>query len=68
MHTNNDDICAQLRDVSDVLGDRILAMLRDAISEGEKSRPPQEKLLSRARTALDKAIGLIEQADQVSDQ
>ncbi len=68
MQTNNDDLCSQLQDVSDVLGDRILSLLRDAIAEGQKSRPPQEKLLSRARTAIDKAIGLIEQADRMSDQ
>ena len=53
------DIVQQLRNVSDALGDRSMSLLREAIDSGSGVRPPQEKVLSQARRAVDKAISLL---------
>ena len=61
------DLVARLQDVSDALGERTMALLREAIESGEGSRPPMEKTLSQARRAVDKAISLLAGAAVTDD-
>lgn len=58
-----DDVRALLNDASEILGDRILTLLSDAVREGASSRPPQERVLTRARRSIDKAIMLLDGID-----
>lgn len=58
-----DDIKARLEDVSEQLGDRIMVLLREALESGAPGRPPEEKVLTRARSAVDRAVGLLDQLD-----
>lgn len=61
MSGTHDDLRERLVEISDLLGDRILTLLSDAVSEGATTRPPQERVLTRARGAVDKAVHLLEQ-------
>ena len=45
--------------ISEELGDLAIALLRDAIAEGATSRPAEEKRLTQARRAIDKASHLL---------
>lgn len=67
MHDSHDDLRIQLETISEQLGDRIMVLLRDALEAGAPGRPPTEKLLSRARAAVDKAAGLLRQVSERSD-
>lgn len=55
-----DDIVARLQGISEELGDLSISTLRDAIESGQTSRPAEEKVLSQARRAVDKAITLLD--------
>lgn len=59
MSGDYDDLLAQLEDISEKLGDRIMTLLREALESGADGRPAEEKLLSRARSAVDKAAALL---------
>ena len=61
------DLVARLQDVSDAIGDRTMALLREAIESGDGARPPMEKTQSQARRAVDKAISLLAGADVTDD-
>jgi hypothetical protein len=50
----------QLRAVEEALGDLIYDVLREAVSRGEAKRPDLEKRLTRARTAVTKAVHLLD--------
>ncbi len=63
MTGDHEDIRQELENISERLGDRIMTMLRDAIEAGESGRPPEERLVSRARTAVDKAVNLLRQLE-----
>lgn len=63
MDDSIDDLRGRLEVISDRLGDHIMATLRDALEAGEKSRPEIERVLSRARRAVDKAVLLLGQLD-----
>lgn len=64
MEGTYDDIKVRLEDVSEQLGDRIMVLLREALETGAPGRPPEEKVLSRARAAVDRAVGLLGQLDE----
>lgn len=55
-----DDLIARLRSVSDDLADRALAVLSDASRAGETRRPEEERALTQARRAVEKAISVLE--------
>lgn len=54
-----DDIIARLEEISESLGEQSMTLLRDAIDRGETARPGEEKTVSQARRAVDKAIHLL---------
>ncbi len=66
MNDTHDDLRAQLETISEQLGDRIMVVLREALETGAPGRPTEEKLLSRARSAVDKAAGLLRQVSETS--
>lgn len=59
MTTELEDLRIQLETISEQLGDRIITLLRDALESGAEGRPPAEKVLTRARSAVDKATHLL---------
>lgn len=59
MTTEHQDLRIQLETISEQLGDRIITLLRDAFESGAEGRPPSEKVLTRARSAVDKATHLL---------
>lgn len=63
MTTETEDLRTQLTTISEQLGDRIITLLRDALEAGVQGRPPQEKVLTRARNAVDKAVHLLASLD-----
>ena len=54
-----DEVVAQLESISELLGDRVVSLLRDAVESGTGQRPPEEKIISQARRAVDKAVHLL---------
>ena len=69
MAESHEDLRDRLTDVSDQLGDRIVTLLQEAVISGADKRPPEERILTRARAAVDKAVHLLEglDADRQSD-
>lgn len=59
MTSDHEDLRIQLESISEQIGDRIFTMLREAVADGAAARPPAEKVLSRARSAVDKAAHLL---------
>jgi hypothetical protein len=66
MSDDLDDICDQLRSVSDRLADLALASLREAVGEGATRTPAEERRLTRARRAVDKAIAVLSEGGDLS--
>jgi len=56
----NQEIVEQLRNISETLADRALTALKDAHALGESKRPEIERILTQARRAIEKAIGLLD--------
>ncbi len=56
-------IRAQLEAVSEALADLALAELRDAVERAEHGPVAAERRLSRARRAVERAAGLLSEAD-----
>lgn len=59
-----DDIIQRLRSVSDDLADRAIAILSEASRAGESKRPDAERVVTQARRAVEKAIVMLERADE----
>lgn len=55
-----EDVVSQLRSISDILDERAMSMLRDAIEAGATKPTSQEKTVIQARRAIEKAIGLLD--------
>ena len=55
-----DDIRARLEAISEELADLAIARLRDSIDNGGHEIPVDEKRITRARRAVEKAIGLLD--------
>lgn len=64
MNDAYDELRTQLETISERLGDRSIEVLREAIESGAPSRPTEDKLIGRARSAVDKAAGLLRQASE----
>jgi len=56
-----DDIRTRLEAISEELADLALARLRDSIDNGGKELPVDERRLTRARRAVEKAIGVLDE-------
>jgi predicted ABC-type ATPase len=58
-----DDIRARLELISEELADLAIIRLRESIDAGGHELPVDEKRLTRARRAVDKAVALLDQRD-----
>lgn len=58
-----DDIRARLEIISEELADLAIQRLRESIDAGGAELPVEEKRLTRARRAVEKAIGLLTEPD-----
>lgn len=63
-----DDLCSRLDQISEDLADLAMRRLRDSIDAGGHELPVDEKLITRARRAVEKASGLLRSSDQRSDE
>lgn len=62
-----DDLIARLRSVSDDLADRAISVLSSASRAGETKRPDEERALTQARRAVEKAIAVLERTQGRGD-
>lgn len=58
-----DDIRGRLQAISEELADLAIVRLRDAIDAGGTELPVDEKRLTRARRAVEKAIAVLGEGD-----
>ena len=58
-----DDIRARLESISEELADLAILRLRESIDAGGHELPVDEKRLTRARRAVDKAVNLLSDPD-----
>ena len=54
-----DDLRARLEAISEELADLAMDRLREAIDGGDSTGAAEERRLTRARRAVDKAVGLL---------
>jgi hypothetical protein len=59
-----DDIRSRLEGISEELADLAIARLRDSIDAGGSELPVDERRLTRARRAVEKAIHLLDEPDE----
>lgn len=57
--SDNSDIIEQLRNIGETLAERSITVLRNAIESGSGERPAEEKQLTQARRAVEKAISVL---------
>src|SRR5689334_14661204 len=58
-----DEIRSRLQTISEELADLAIARLRDSIDAGGSELPVDERRLTRARRAVEKAIGILQEPD-----
>lgn len=58
-----DDIRGRLEAISEELADLAIVRLRESIDAGGKELPIDERRLTRARRAVEKAIGILGEPD-----
>lgn len=58
-----DDIRGQLEGIAEELADLAIVRLRESIDAGGREYPVDEKRLTRARRAVEKAMHLLEEPD-----
>lgn len=54
------EVIEQLRGIAEILDERAMSMLRDAIEAGASKPSSEEKKVVQARRAIEKAISLLE--------
>jgi hypothetical protein len=54
-----DDLRERLQAIAEELADHAIDVLREAVDRGETARPDLERRLTRARAAVERAIGLL---------
>ena len=54
-----EDIRTRLENIAEELGDRALDVLREAVARGETGRPDEERRLTRARAAVERALSIL---------
>jgi hypothetical protein len=62
-----DDIRVRLEAISEELADLAIARLRESIDNGGTELPVDERRITRARRAIEKAIGLLDAREAASD-
>ena len=62
-----DHIRARLEAISEELADLAIERLKESIDAGGNELPVDERRLSRARRAVEKAIGILQEPDDVRD-
>lgn len=62
-----DEIRSRLEVISEELADLAIIRLRESIDAGGNELPVDEKRLTRARRAVEKAISLLREPDSESD-
>ncbi|HLM64360.1 MAG TPA: hypothetical protein VK306_08695 [Acidimicrobiales bacterium] len=62
-----DDIRHRLEGIAEELADLALDRLRESIDNGGNELPVDERRLTRARRAVEKAAGLLREPDTVDD-
>lgn len=62
-----DDIRGRLEAISEELADLAMQRLRDSIDVGGDELPVDERRLSRARRAVEKAVGILREPDDHPD-
>jgi hypothetical protein len=60
-----DDIRGRLELISEELADLAIARLRESIDAGGTELPVDEKRLTRARRAVDKAVSILREPDDL---
>ena len=63
-----DDIRGRLEGIAEELADLALVRLRESIDAGGTELPVDERRLTRARRAVEKAVHLLADADDEHDQ
>ena len=58
-----DDVRRRLEAISEELADLAIERLRESIDAGGKELPVDERRLTRARRAIEKAIGILSEPD-----
>lgn len=53
----------RLEAIAEELADRAIDVLRTALSEGRTGRPDEERTLTQARRAVERAAGLLRSGD-----
>lgn len=64
MASEFEDICNRLEAISEELADLAIIRLRESIDAGGKELPVDEKRLTRARRAVEKAMHLLAERDE----
>jgi hypothetical protein len=54
------NLAARLRDIAAELDDAVLDVLNRAVADGATARPTEDKTLTQARRAVEKAVSLLE--------
>jgi len=62
-----DEIRQRLETIAEELADLAIVRLRESIDAGGHELPVDEKRLTRARRAVEKAIGLLSEPDDLLD-
>lgn len=63
-----DDLRSRLEAISEELADLAIVRLRESIDAGGTELPLDEKRMTRARRAVEKAIHLLKQADEGTEE
>jgi hypothetical protein len=58
-----DQIRRKLEDIAEELGDLAITRLRESIDAGGKELPVDERRLTRARRAVEKAVSILREPD-----
>lgn len=59
MSGRHDDLADRLEQIAEELAERAIDVLREAISDRQTGRPAEERTLTQARRAVEKAAGLL---------
>lgn len=63
-----DEIRARLESVVEQLADLAIVRLREAVEAGERSRPADERRITRARRAVEKAVAVLGETKNSGDR
>ena len=63
-----DELAERLDAIAEELSDLALDVLRQAVERGDAARPAEEKRLSQARRAVEKAAHLLRRGDRPGDE